>query len=622
MLGGSTTQGTATSTLDKRWANRMVDWWEEKYPETKFNLINSGIVGTNSSFGVHRLTRDVLIHEPDLVIVEFSINDTPGDEAQIAMEGITRQLLSYNTSPAIMFLLLKQSNGTTAATSHRVVGQHYKLPMIDYANEINEIISSDGIASINNLYSDGIHPNDLGMEYISKMFHKELNLIYNNRPNLIKPIEINSNISSPITANRYNKTRLINTENIIPSENIGWKKSIANSWTGDTSGATITFDIQGTSISLIYTKFNDKLRGRVDVWIDNQTPKTLDGYWTETWGKGFVFTNLANNLSGGIHKLHLKIRTDKTSDYIGNVFELAYICTAGEIGSTPPIAVFSEITDCFNSTILTLDGSDSYSPSNDTITKYFWKLESKPKGSINEITNSQSNIAYFKPTYNGTYTLSLKVYTKNDSSIAVYKTINVKTKNTKPIAKIGKNITAKINQEITLNGSASYDADNDKLKYIWQNISSPSKSSYQLYYSTNSKAYTVISSGSGEFVYTLKVYDGFEFSNPDTISIFLGSSEIEIDDTQQKSAKEILYVSPNPAKDDFELRYELINNSNVKIQLVSYSGTIISLKPNGIEKAGKYSKKFNIQNLNIPQGIYLISLTINNKAQTSQLIIE
>ena len=81
-IGGSITQGTISSGEDdsalafrKCYADIFFQWWEDSYPDTEFTFINAGIGATDSYLGVHRVRQDVLDADPDLVLVEFSVND-------------------------------------------------------------------------------------------------------------------------------------------------------------------------------------------------------------------------------------------------------------------------------------------------------------------------------------------------------------------------------------------------------------------------------------------------------------------------------------------------------------------------------------------------------------------
>ena len=75
-IGGSITQGTAASTTDERYANRALEWWTKAFPQAQLDFVNAGIGATDSYIGVHRVDADLLSKKPDVVIVEFSVNDT------------------------------------------------------------------------------------------------------------------------------------------------------------------------------------------------------------------------------------------------------------------------------------------------------------------------------------------------------------------------------------------------------------------------------------------------------------------------------------------------------------------------------------------------------------------
>ena len=81
-IGGSITQGSISSgPLDSEiktracYADIFFAWWKETFPSTEVTVINAGIGGTDSYLGVHRVQEDVLDYHPDLVLVEYSVND-------------------------------------------------------------------------------------------------------------------------------------------------------------------------------------------------------------------------------------------------------------------------------------------------------------------------------------------------------------------------------------------------------------------------------------------------------------------------------------------------------------------------------------------------------------------
>ena len=74
-FGGSITEGAGASCYEKSWAGRFTAWLDEKFPNCQINGIQASIGGTSSSLGVFRCDKDVLSKDPDLVFIEFAVND-------------------------------------------------------------------------------------------------------------------------------------------------------------------------------------------------------------------------------------------------------------------------------------------------------------------------------------------------------------------------------------------------------------------------------------------------------------------------------------------------------------------------------------------------------------------
>ena len=69
-LGGSIT-------AQEGWRPKTLKWFRDQFPTAKVEGINAAIGGTGSDLGVFRLKHDVLDHDPDLLFVEFAVNDAP-----------------------------------------------------------------------------------------------------------------------------------------------------------------------------------------------------------------------------------------------------------------------------------------------------------------------------------------------------------------------------------------------------------------------------------------------------------------------------------------------------------------------------------------------------------------
>ena len=74
-IGGSITQGCHAETEDRRYVNLSAGWWNEVFPNAEVTFFNAGIGATSSQYGAARADCHVLDKDPDLVFVEFSVND-------------------------------------------------------------------------------------------------------------------------------------------------------------------------------------------------------------------------------------------------------------------------------------------------------------------------------------------------------------------------------------------------------------------------------------------------------------------------------------------------------------------------------------------------------------------
>ncbi|MDR0902240.1 MAG: SGNH/GDSL hydrolase family protein, partial [Opitutaceae bacterium] len=75
-FGGSLTYGTnASDPQTTSFRALTARWLRDKYPRSSFVFHDAAIGGTGSQLGLFRLERDVLARKPDLVFLDFTVND-------------------------------------------------------------------------------------------------------------------------------------------------------------------------------------------------------------------------------------------------------------------------------------------------------------------------------------------------------------------------------------------------------------------------------------------------------------------------------------------------------------------------------------------------------------------
>ncbi|MBQ2880827.1 MAG: hypothetical protein IJE40_01025, partial [Clostridia bacterium] len=67
-IGGSITHSDA-------YRSYVMEYLINAYPDNEFVEVRAGIGGTTSAFGVGRIDKHVIEYDPDIVFIEFSVND-------------------------------------------------------------------------------------------------------------------------------------------------------------------------------------------------------------------------------------------------------------------------------------------------------------------------------------------------------------------------------------------------------------------------------------------------------------------------------------------------------------------------------------------------------------------
>ncbi len=171
-IGGSLTQGAHAGTA-ACWAKVSFNYFQKHYgPNGKdsdnIKYRNAGIGGTGSDFGNLRLDHDVLAYSPDIVFVEFAVNDYSVAAARReTYESLVRTALKSENSPAVVIVLcmIGSRDGDTY-TFMKELGDKYDLPVIDMNAAVWTGIDG-GAFTFEEFAPDGCHPEEYGHQVMS-----------------------------------------------------------------------------------------------------------------------------------------------------------------------------------------------------------------------------------------------------------------------------------------------------------------------------------------------------------------------------------------------------------------------------------------------------------------------
>ncbi|HVW86735.1 MAG TPA: PKD domain-containing protein, partial [Bryobacteraceae bacterium] len=170
-----------------------------------------------------------------------------------------------------------------------------------------------------------------------------------------------------------------------------------------------------------------------------------------------------------------------------------------------------------------LDGSRSHDVDGNPLT-YAWTLLQVPPGSQAILSGPTTVAPTFVADLAGTYTVQLVVHDGNASSAPATVVITTTPGHTPPVANAGVNQVVGTGTVVQLDGSRSTDVDGNPLTYKWNLITLPPGSKAAL--SSPAIVNPVFTADvSGTYIAQLIVNDGFNDSNPSTVTITTTSIE-------------------------------------------------------------------------------------------------
>lgn len=153
----------------------------------------------------------------------------------------------------------------------------------------------------------------------------------------------------------------------------------------------------------------------------------------------------------------------------------AYLTVIATGDNVPPVAVPGADRSVPTSTTVVLDGTGSNDPDGDRNSlTYTWSLVSWPGGTAPTINGNQTPRPAITPDRNGTYVISLVVKdAKGASSQPSNVVITADSGPLAPVANAGPAQTVKLGAPVTLDASASTDANGDSLTFLWSIVYTP-----------------------------------------------------------------------------------------------------------------------------------------------------
>lgn len=336
-LGGSIT-------AQDGWRPKTLAWFQEQFPKARISEINAAIGGTGSDLGVFRLRHDVLANHPDLLFVEFAVNDGGTDPKDIyrQMEGIVRQTWKYDPDIDICFVYtlvqdylkpLQEGHFPRAASAMEKVADHYAIPSIHMGVEVARLEKEGQLvftgakpktdAEKNALEGkvlfspDSVHPyTDTGHALYLQAITRSMPMIEHQGkagPHVLGKSLVEDQLQAaqmlPLDQARLSAgwVKLDPATNRLAKD---FGQRLSPLWTASKAGETITVKFRGSSVAFYDLVGPDC--GQVSAQIDDQPPHIqprFDAYCTYHRLSKWL---IADRLSNTVHTVKLTIQKEQS----------------------------------------------------------------------------------------------------------------------------------------------------------------------------------------------------------------------------------------------------------------------------------------------------------------------
>lgn len=331
-IGGSITDGAMATPKTLCYAYRSYEYFKTTYGKgdgSNVKFINAGLSGTPSTIGMVRYNRDIVsISKPDIVFIEFAVNDGGEVTKGEGYESLVRTILKADNSPAVVLLFSIFKGGWNDQAKLQPIGTYYNLPMVSIHDGILPAINGGKMKNEDFFYTDGLHPTNDGhklyaeaIDYMYDTIDKEpkaaSDITIPDAPKIGKGYENIQMIDSKTTSPDYTITPGSFTavdSNVYTSYWDGTHKSFPNNWMHTASAASDSMKISLTckSFVIVYKSGDAKTFGKADVYVDGTKKITLDGSINGNWSNplpGIIF----NDATAAKHDIEIKMADGSTA---------------------------------------------------------------------------------------------------------------------------------------------------------------------------------------------------------------------------------------------------------------------------------------------------------------------
>lgn len=322
-IGGSVTEGALAASYEESYADCFVAALRETYPDAELTYINAGLSGTGSSLGVMRYDRDVVEmagSQPDIVFLEFAINDYGEPTDGRAYESMIRTILEADKDTAVILLFSVSRSEWNMQEIYIPMGKHYGLPMASIRNAVRKPLA-DGTMTKEEFFADDYHPTTYGHKIMADCLGELMREAESAESSGEVAAVPEKSIKSPDFMNMHLLTSK-GEEGVAVSKGgfsatddqvhgfgrRGGASAFPDNWmhTAESGKKAFRVELECRNMILNYKTSSSEEFGKVCVYVDGEKVAELDGYVQGAWNNSIQELVLDEKESGS-HVLEISM---------------------------------------------------------------------------------------------------------------------------------------------------------------------------------------------------------------------------------------------------------------------------------------------------------------------------
>ena len=276
-LGGSITEG-------KNYTTPFSNYVRNTFAKGSFKEVNAGLSGTSSVVGLVRSEQEIVAQNPDIIFLEFSVNDHEDIMYKKCFESCIKKFLDLPNEPAVIVLITRAQGGFSSQNQMYPIGKNFDIPVISMDDALTKAFNS-GFLKASDYYTDEYHPHQKGGQLIADClgyFFRQAMKTENRSSSYTLP-------SKAVYGFEYADCVNINPKNMTGFNAGSWTSgmgynsspSLNYSYTLN-GGSPMTFKAQGKGLIIVF-KANSSGMGSINVTVNGKTTK-VNGSKQYTWG--------------------------------------------------------------------------------------------------------------------------------------------------------------------------------------------------------------------------------------------------------------------------------------------------------------------------------------------------